>query len=57
MRYCVIPVASRVRRLALVQHQTQHPMRMAVEEEERRRDLVDPAPPSCSDLPIQRKPR
>jgi hypothetical protein len=57
MRYCVIPVASRVRRLALVQHQIEHPMRMAVEEERRRRDLVDPAPPSCSDLPIQRKPR
>jgi len=32
-------------------------MRMAVKEDRRRRDLLDPAPPSCSDLPSRRKPR
>jgi hypothetical protein len=31
-------------------------MWMAVKEERRRRDLVDPAPPSPSDLPIRGRP-
>ena len=41
----------------LVQHQIEHALCMAVEEERRRRDLVDPARALGSDLPIWRKPR
>ena len=51
------PPRNHERMIELVQHQIEHAMRMAVEEERRRRDLVDPAPPSRSDLPIRRKPR
>jgi hypothetical protein len=39
------PPRDHERMIELVQHQIEHVMRMAVKEERRRRDLVDPAPP------------
>jgi hypothetical protein len=40
------PPRNHERMIELVQHQIEHAMQMAVEEERRQRALVDPAPPS-----------